>query len=388
LLILHHPIMRIGQFTDSFTPIINGVSACVAEYHAQLLARGENAHVFTAGNRRHPDAQPNIWRARGIPIITSPFFYPVLTARAWQAAMDLDVYHAHEAFMAGDMARTLARRHNKPLIFTNHTRHDLYINNYPRIIQPFMRRNTFRIIARAVRESALATAPSNETADLLRRLAPDAAGHVRVVRNGIRLDQFEHASDCDAREEVSIPCDAIIFIYVGRLTPEKNLLAFAQALVRAVQAGADAHWVIIGSGPCREELEAAMAPIQSRAHFLGAVPRNEVPRYLAMADVFATPSLSEVNPISVIEALASGKPFVGMQAGWWDEFSANNGHAPAGLLARDEAELMRHIVALCQDGPQRHAMSAAARLLSRRFDIREITAQWLEMYEEAIIGRK
>jgi glycosyltransferase involved in cell wall biosynthesis len=380
--------MRIGQFTDSYHPIINGVSACVAEHHAQLLARGELAHVFTAGYRNHKDAQKNVWRARGIRIPTAPFHYPIQTGAWHPAADELHVYHAHEAFMAGDLARKLARKHGKPLIFTNHTRHDLYIKNYPRIVQPFMRSNTFRIIARAVRESAIATAPSNETADLLRRLAPDAAERVRVVRNGITLEQFDHASDCDAREALGIPCNATVFTYVGRLTPEKNLPAFAHALVQAVQAGADAHWVIIGDGAHREMLDEALASIAPRVHFLGAVPRNDVPRYLAMADVFATPSMSEVNPVSVIEALASGKPYVGLQAGWWDEFSTNNGHAPAGLLARDEHELMQNIIDLCSNAGQRRAMGESARLLSRRFDIRDITSQWLEMYEAAIIGRK
>jgi glycosyltransferase involved in cell wall biosynthesis len=381
--------MRIGQFTDSYHPIINGVSACVAEHHAQLLARGETAHVFTGGYRNHRDTQPNIWRARGLPIPTSPFHYPILTSSAWQpASIELDVYHAHEAFMAGDLARKLARRHGKPLVFTNHTRHDLYINNYPRIAQPFMRSNTYKIIARAVRESAIATAPSNETADLLRRLAPDAAERVRVVRNGITLEQFDHASDCDSRESLGIPCDVTVFIYVGRLTPEKNLPAFAQALVQAVHAGADAHWVVIGDGISRPSLDEALAPILSRIHFLGAVPREDVPNYLAMADVFATTSLSEVNPVSVIEALASGKPYVGLQAGWWEEFSAGNGHAPAGMLARNEDELAHNIIGLCSDAGKRSAMSKAARQLSQRFDIRAITSQWLEMYETAIIGRK
>jgi glycosyltransferase involved in cell wall biosynthesis len=381
-------IMHIGQFTDSYPPIINGVSACVAEHHAQLLARGEKAHVFTAGNRAHNDAQQNVLRASGVRIPTSPFFIPTLTG-AWQSlAGALDVFHAHEAFMAGDIARTLAQQHHKPLIFTNHTRHDLYINNYPRMVQPFMRRHTFRIIARAVRQSAIATAPSNETAELLRRLAPDAAARVRVVRNGIRLDQFDHISDCGARDELGIPCDATVYVYVGRLTPEKNLPAFAHALVQAVQAGADAHWVIIGDGMSRELLEEVLAPIQPRAHFLGAVPREDVARYLAMADVFATPSLSEVNPVSVIEALASGRPFIGLQAGWWDEFSNGDGTMHAGVLACDEAALTREVIALCGDLARRRALSDAARKLSHRFDIRDITSQWLAMYEAAIIGRK
>ncbi len=245
--------------------------------------------------------------------------------------------------------------------------------------------HAFNIIARAVRQSAIATAPSNETAELLRRLAPDAAERVRVVRNGIRLDQFDHVSDCDTRDELGIPCDATVFVYVGRLTPEKNLPAFANALVQAVQAGADAHWVIIGDGVCREMLDEALAPISQRAHFLGAVPREDVARYLAMADVFATPSLSEVNPVSVIEALACGKPYLGLQAAWWDEFADDTDPEPAGVLAQnDPRELAAAIVRLCADRSLHERMGERAKCLSRRFDIRVVTSQWLDLYREIV----
>lgn len=279
-----------------------------------------------------------------------------------------------------------SRLHKKPFIYTNHTRHDLYIRNYPRLIQPFMRRSVFAWIGTAARHSLIATAPSEETAQLLRLLAPEAAHKVRVVRNGIRLDQFDNTSNCAARAEFGIDCDATVFMYVGRLTPEKNLPIFADALMRAVHNGANAHWVVIGDGPCRDELHDQLLPIHPKTHFLGAVPRERVASLLAMADVFATPSLSEVNPVSVIEALASGKPYVGLKAAWWDEFKVepHNG-TPPGWLATNPTDLSNAIVALCRDAARRQAMSLEARKLSRRFDIRDITRQWIAIYEEAIM---
>lgn len=385
--------MRIGQFTDSFPPIINGVSAFVVEHHAELRSQNQEAHVFTFGYARTRDGYGNVWRTAGIPIGASPFRINVaLNNAARLASQRLDVYHAHEAFGIGGVALRMAQRRCKPLIFTNHTRHDLYILHYPRIVQPFMRRYAFGQIAKFVRASALSTAPSEDTAQLLRQLAPDAAERVRVVRNGIRLDQFDQQTDCAAREEFGVACDATVFAYVGRLTPEKNLPAFAGALMQAVREGIDAHWIIIGDGVCRETLHDQLQPIRNRAHFLGAIPREGVARYLAMADVFATPSLSEVNPISVIEALACGKPFLGLKAAWWDEFHLEslNGKPPPGLLAGDQHVLKQMIVALCSNRAKRADMSRAAKQLSHRFDIRDVTAQWIEIYrrvmQSAIMG--
>jgi len=380
--------MRIGQFTDSYPPIINGVSAFLAEHHAQLLSQGHDAHIFTFGYTGTHDDQRNVWRTAGVPIFTSGFRMNLwLNARASQAAQGLDVYHAHETFGASRLAMRYALRNQRPLLFTNHTRHDLYIHNYPRLVQPFLRRGTFGLIAKFMRHSVVATAPSEETADLMRRIAPDAAERVRVIRNGVRLDQFDNAEPRESRGTLGIAGDATVFIYVGRLTPEKNLPAFAEAMRLAVDKGANAHWVVIGDGPCRDDLEQQLFPIAARTHFLGAVPRANVPAWLAMADVFATPSLSEVNPVSVIEALASGKPYVGLRAGWWNEFEPpRNGHLPPGFLADDARDLAHAIVKLSADAPARAGMGASAKSLSRRFDIRDITGQWIEMYQAAIMG--
>jgi glycosyltransferase involved in cell wall biosynthesis len=378
--------MRIGQFTDSFPPIINGVSAFVAEHHTELLARGCDAHVFVFGYRSQPDTQPNIWRSPALPAPLTPFRGNVmLNSESRRAARTLDIYHVHEAFGIGNFAVRMARRRCRPLIFTNHTRHDLYVLNYPRVLQPFLRRIVKRQIARMMRISALSTAPSEDTANWLKSLAPDMADRICVVRNGIRLDPFERAADCDDRRRLGIPCESTVFIYIGRLTPEKNLSVFVDAFVQAVQNGADAHWLVIGDGPCRESLQIQATPIDERARFLGAVPRDQVPGYLAQSDVFATTSLSEVNPVSVIEGLAAGKPFLGLKAGWWGEFRAEprDGASP-GLLVNDERELASAIHTLSMNDGLRACMGVEAKRLSHRFDIRDITAQWIEIYRSAI----
>jgi 1,2-diacylglycerol 3-alpha-glucosyltransferase len=378
--------VRIGQFTDSFPPIINGVSTFVSEHHAELLARGQSAHVFTFGYARHVDHDANIWRSPGWPLGTSQFRMGWrLSAPARREAATLDVLHAHEAIDIGHVAAFLVRQHRRPLIFTNHTRHDLYVRNYPRVMQPLLLRFVSQNIRSFMRNSTLTTAPSHDSVRWLQSLAPDVADRIRVVRNGIRLDAFDRPPDRALRATLSIPEERTLFIYVGRVTPEKNLTAFADALILAVNSGADAHWVVIGDGLSSGALEAKVAPIRSRVSLLGAMPRPQIQQYLSMADVFATTSFSEVNPVSVIEAMACGKPYLGLQAAWWDEFADEFDPEPAGILTRnDPRELAAAIQRLCENRDLHERMGARAKCLSRRFDIRVVTSQWLEIYREII----
>lgn len=379
---------RIGQFADSFPPVINGVSAFVHEHHTELLARGCDAHVFTFGytwHRRAGEAR-NVWRTLGLPLGASPFRANLaLNAAARRAAEGLDVFHIHEPFGIGWMTgRHIARRRRKPLIFTVHTRHDIYIRNWPRWMQTALQWQARRTIAGFVGRSVITSAPSHDTADWLRSIAPRHAGRIVVRHNGIRLDQFERARP-EPRARFGVPADACLFMYVGRLTPEKNLPVLINAFGRAIAAGCDAYLVLLGDGESRPQLEALAAPLNGRVRLPGAVPRQAVPACLAAADVFATASRSEANPVSVIEALASGLPVAGLHANWWREFDAGGADAPATLLTADETELAALLARLAADAGLRLAAGQAARALSRRFDIRDVTAQWLELYRGVII---
>lgn len=375
------PSLRVGHFTDSFPPIINGVSTLVAELHAELRAQHQDSHVFIVGPDRGVVDPPNVWRTRGFRLGTSQFYGSVqLNQQAWRMAQTLNVIHAHDSLAIGRMAAYTAMKTRRPLVFTNHTRHDIYVLNFPRIWQPILRAYAFWTIRLLMRASTITTAPSSDAARWLKTVAPDSAHKVRVVHNGVRLDRF----DCDpaglSRAQFNIDPGATIFITVSRLAPEKNLQLFAEALLRAVGAGANAHWIVIGDGPSRLPLQAQLAPIYDRVHFLGFIPNPQIAPYLAIADVCATSSLSETNCISVIEGMACGLPYLGVRADWWEDFTGGN---EAGLITpRDAGALAAAIRNLCDDEQLRRRLAVNTRPLSRKFDIRTIAAQWVELYQE------
>jgi glycosyltransferase involved in cell wall biosynthesis len=375
--------LRIGLFTDSFPPVINGVSVVLSHLHAELLAQGQDAHVFTFGS--HESAQPNVWVTHGVPLGNSAFHTALmLDRRSTLVAQTLSIFHIHDPFNIASVALRMARYVRRPVIFTNHTRHDIYIEErWSSVLRPMIKLYVETQMISMLRASAVITAPSRSALRWMQELAPEAAHRMRVVHNGIPLQRFDQPpQDALRREQLGISETATIFGYVGRIAPEKNLEVFAEAFVRAMQQGADAHWIVIGDGGTRAELEAITACAAERVHFLGRVPNEALPRYLPLFDVFGMPSLSDTNPLSVIEAMACHKPFLGVRADWWEEYPD---HQRAGLLAEnDAADLAAAILWFCQNSEARRAMGDCAYQISRDFDIRNIAAQWIAIYSELV----
>ncbi len=378
--------LRIGQFTDSYPPIINGVSSFVDELHRELLAQHRSSFVFTYGHTTDTHPEPGVYRTPGLPMGKLPFHVALtLDNASRRVANTLDVFHIHEPLLIANMALPFAARLDRPAIFTCHTRHDTYTNNYPRAVRPSIRQVVSASMEKAIRGSALATAPSENTARWMRSLVPDIGERVIVMRNGIHLEQFEKTDSPIARDSFGIGADQIVVMYVGRLTPEKNLEAFAEGFMHAVGLGAPVHWVILGEGKMRPILEEMLDPVRERVHFTGAVPRTEIPRYLAMADLFGTASLSEANPVSVIEAMACGKPYIGMQADWWSEFTANQ---TGGLLAETPQALGAALKRLAEDPVLRADLSAGALRIGEQFDIHSVADRWIEIYQRLVEERQ
>jgi glycosyltransferase involved in cell wall biosynthesis len=89
---------------------------------------------------------------------------------------------------------------------------------------------------------------------------------VRRIPNGLRVDDFAPADGGHARRaELGIPRDAFVFGYVGHLRPEKNPVRAVQALARMPASAGAAHLLVLGDGPERAAVEAAIATAASPA---------------------------------------------------------------------------------------------------------------------------
>lgn len=145
------------------------------------------------------------------------------------------------------------------------------------------------------------------------RFPPD---RVHVIPNGIDVDRFQpRPASPDLRRRLSIPADAPLACILAALRPEKNHEMFLDVAQRVRREIPKAHFLIIGDGPRRAELErlTALLDLTDSMHFLGTRP--DVPELLSLTDVLLLTSHMEANPVSVLEALAMEKPVVATRVG-------------------------------------------------------------------------
>ena len=133
-----------------------------------------------------------------------------------------------------------------------------------------------------------------------------------TIRSGIELDRFlKPTRPREAvREELGIPPDVPVVGTVTRLSPQKAPLDFVDAAAHVAARRPDVHFVIVGDGPLRAEMEAAIAvrSLTDRVHLTGL--RRDVPDLMHSFDVFALTSLWEGLPRVLPQAMTTGLPIV------------------------------------------------------------------------------
>ena len=135
---------------------------------------------------------------------------------------------------------------------------------------------------------------------------------------GISTDAFRPINKSEAKRELNFDCEHIMG-FVGRLTPEKGLQIFLEAL-RLLPAGV--HALIVGTGPMRNQLDeiAAQNGLSDRVHFRFTTDPESVAKHMNCMDVLAVPSLTtpkwkEQYGRVIAEAMACGIPVVGSSSG-------------------------------------------------------------------------
>jgi glycosyltransferase involved in cell wall biosynthesis len=123
--------------------------------------------------------------------------------------------------------------------------------------------------------------------------------------------------------------------------------------------------------------------IEGRVRFTGLVPYDQVPRYLAVGDAFVTASITEVHPLSVIEAMAAGLPVLGIDSPGIGD-TIQDGVTGYLIPEEDLAAYTAQMVRLVVDQKQRKQMSEEARKSVTSYAIENTTKMMLERYQRVI----
>jgi 1,2-diacylglycerol 3-alpha-glucosyltransferase len=377
--------MRIGMLVDAYKPYISGVTNVVDLTKRYLESVGQDVFVFTFGDQDYEDDEPNVIRSPGLPVKVSGFYFNVRYSReASHLLHTMDVAHVHHPFLSGRLARWHCKPRGIPIVFTNHTRYDLYTQAYLPMLPDgagdvFMK--TF--IPGFCNSIDRVVAPSEGLKKVLERVG--VTNRIDVVPNGVDLSRFREDITPIPRKELGFQDDDVILVYTGRLAPEKDIPFLLRAFNGAAQAYPHIRLLLVGGGPELENLQDRVhhMGIEDKVQFTGRVEYDQVPRYLVTSDAFVTASVTEVHPLTVIEAMASGLPVLGIESpGVGDTVTdEKDGFI---IPEKDIAAFTAKMVRLATDKESRNTMGEQAKKTAQQYSYERTSQRMLEIYEEII----
>ncbi len=375
--------MKIGMMADTYKPHISGVTNYIELNKRALENAGHEVYVFTFGDLDYQDDEVRIIRSPGVQLADTGFYLSLRYSKeARKLLQSMDVVHVHHPFLSGRLALHYCRPKQIPIIFTNHTRYDLYAQAYfpamPEKVSQGLLQAYMPDFCKAV---DLVISPSEGMKKVLSTLG--VYDPIEVVPNGVDLDLFYKASPL-RRVEFGFSDKDILLVYAGRIAPEKSLDLLLESLSGVAQAITNVHLLIVGRGQQQYEEKLKTLTyelgLKERVHFIGLIPYDQLPSYLAMCDAFVTTSITEVHPLSVIEAMGTGLPIMGVDSvGVGDTVE----DGITGFLAADNiAAFTAKLTRLCLDADLRAQMGQSARKASSIYAIERTTAVMLEHYQQ------
>jgi glycosyltransferase involved in cell wall biosynthesis len=371
------------MLTACYDPVVNGVTQMVAHYERHLSAAGHQVTIFTLGAPSPNEDSSKVIRSPGVPLGKTGYHLSPRYGREAQTRLrEVDVLHSHHLLMALEFAGRYGRA---PVVFTNHTRYDIYLSAYgglPNGLASMIMRQAW---PRMTNIADAVIAPSASIRRIMRKSGVRAP--IELIENGVEVEQFQRPTSDKTKSRFGIPTSATVFIYVGRLSREKNVRRLVDEFATAAGLADDLQLLLVGAGPMEAKLRRQVTGLglDRRVHFLGQVKPAAVPALLALSDAFVSASLSEVHPLTAIESLASGLPVIAIESPGFADVVI---HDRSGLLVDGSpGSLATAMRTLANSGDTCRRLAAGARSAGERYDIRFTVERTVSLYRQLIKGR-
>jgi 1,2-diacylglycerol 3-alpha-glucosyltransferase len=378
------PHMTIGVVSEDFEPARAGVGVHLQNLIPALVDRGHEVVVITS--RRH--GEPTRSHRRGVTVYrnnsirVSGFSHSVTTTRAIRRTLaehGIDVVHVHFLSRMALQARTASTQLGIPAVYTYHMAEEILTSPFG-WCPPVQRRLT-RAIIDFCNRFELVTFPSAALNDAVRRKGLHAPS--QLLGNAIAFATQFQATPPPAS-------DRFVLLFVGRLSPEKNLALLIRAFATFNARFSFAELWLAGSGPQRQALEklAARAGIARHVTFLGHMGNADLAERYRAADAFVLPSLFETQGMVCIEAMQFGKPLVVSDGIVSCRELVDEGSNGLLFDHTNENDLVRALSELARDPDRRAAMAARSLVKAEAFALPDVVAAHEQMYRRVTDQRR
>ncbi len=385
--------MRIGLFTDTYPPFINGVSTSVLMLKQGLEKLGHEVYVVTVNDESFSyKEEDGILKIPSFPIGLMNFrqtgIYPIKAfniIKKWK----LDIIHSHTEFSIGTFARLISKQLNIPLVHTYHTMYEEYIyyitkgyfNSASKKLVEYL---TLFLCDKTIDELIVPTEKTKELFKDKYKVKRD----VYVIPSGIDTTRF-YKENIDKNEIINLKKDLglkktdFIVLYVGRIAKEKSIDFLINNFNSVLKRIPKAKMIIVGDGPDIKDLIdlTRKKGLENKIIFTGKAPWTDVPKYYSLCDLFVTASKTETQGLTVIEAMGASKPVVAIRD---ESFELMITDKKDGLFFDDEKSYVDMIYEVYKNKKLRDEISFNARLTADKYSPYNYAKNVLKVYDKVI----
>lgn len=306
--------MKIAFFTDSYYPMLNGVTVSVENFAREFRALGHTVYIFAPKFDDYEDKEKDVYRLSAVRLLSTdpeihfPFMLPHKILKEINPR-DFDLIHAHGNGFFSFLGYQVAKLKGVPYVLTVHTQHTKYTHYLfnGKFISPGIAATGLRVISNICDE---VITPSQKMKRAL--LSYGVSKPVNVIPNFIYPTQVGGIKKDYLHNLCGIPPSAPILLSVGRLGREKNFTFLIKACKYIFEKNPKVHFVLVGGGDEEGNLKDLVKKMKldKRIHFTGKIPQKDIPSVYADAEIFLFASTTETQGIVVLEAAAASLPFV------------------------------------------------------------------------------
>jgi 1,2-diacylglycerol 3-alpha-glucosyltransferase len=312
--------MKVGIFTDSFLPAMNGVVRSTCLLIDQLVKNGIEVEVFAPGVKNKVEnyhgATIRYFKGKKLFFYPKYFFtmpFPIISDYS-KKLKDVDIFHVQDPFMMGIAGLRIAKKNKKPVVGTYHTFFEEYVPHLTKgklkfLVKDILKWPTRLFVNNVYDLCNITIAPTKEIKDYLKTYGVDK---VEIIPTGIDLDFFRKARRKDIRKKYKIPKKSFIFIYAGRISFEKKLEILLHAFKMIQEEKKNVYLLIVGDGPHLKGYKHMTKVFKIKnVIFTNHVSDKELISCYCNSDVFVSPSDTETQGLTFLEAMACDLPVIG-----------------------------------------------------------------------------
>ncbi len=311
--------MRIMMFSHGYLPTLSGVTLVVQKIARAMVQRGHEVTIVTASEKHLPyqseDQGVRLLRVFGIP---NPGWWegpiPFISPRAIRKLADQykpDIIHTHENALLSNLLLQV-RWDRRPAFISSCYSLPRYLTQYLHLggLESWFEGVIWKVAVGNLNhfEHVVFCTRTHERDFLAHGLRPPTT----VISNGVNIGRYcpDKEPGEDIEKRYNLPNGPRI-LSVGRLMKDKKLDLLIKAM-REVCDQQEAHLLVVGRGSERPRLNTLIQKLnlQPYIHLLGYVPEEDLPGLYRACNLFAIPSLVEVQSLPALQAAVSGLPIV------------------------------------------------------------------------------